>query len=206
LDACAEDSPYRPNSPYAASKASSDHLVRAYAKTYGISSTLSNSSNNYGPRQFPEKLIPLMILNMLDRQPLPVYGDGAHVRDWVYVDDHVEAVWQILRGGLPGTTYNVGGRTERANLVLLTELIRIVSEESAIPVRELESLVTFVTDRPGHDRRYAVDCSKIERDLGWSPRHKLSDGLRETVRWYVSHEPWVTHVRTGAYRTSDKGR
>ena len=200
LEACTEESPYRPNSPYAASKASSDHLVRAYANTYGISSTVSHSSNTYGPYQFPEKLIPLMILNMLERRPLPVYGDGAHVRDWVYVDDHVEAVWRVLGGGRSGTTYNVGGRTERSNLALLSELIGIVAEEIGFAAGEFESLIAFVPDRPGHDRRYAVDCGKIERDLGWSARHTLGAGLRETVRWYVCHEPWVTRVRTGAYR------
>ncbi|MGA2447664.1 MAG: dTDP-glucose 4,6-dehydratase [Polyangiaceae bacterium] len=200
LDACTEETPYRPNSPYAASKASSDHLVRAYGATYGISCTLSNSSNTYGPYQFPEKLIPLMILNMLDRRPLPVYGDGAHVRDWVYVDDHVEAIGCVLERGVSGSTYNIGGRTERPNLALLSALIGVVAEETECAASELESLLTFVADRPGHDRRYAVDCGKIERDLGWSARHTLSAGLRETVRWYVSHPPWVARVRAGAYR------
>ncbi|MFZ5897278.1 MAG: dTDP-glucose 4,6-dehydratase [Myxococcota bacterium] len=198
--AFSEESPYRPNSPYSASKAASDHLVRAYAHTYRISTTLSNCSNNYGPYQFPEKLVPLMISNMLEGKPLPVYGDGSNVRDWLYVDDHAEAIWLVLRRGAAGDTYNVGGRSEWQNLALLKQLIGVVAAETNKSVSELEALITFVKDRPGHDQRYAVDCSKIERELGWTPRHDLISGLRETVRWYLSNEAWIQRVRSGAYR------
>jgi len=195
-----EESPYRPNSPYSASKAASDHLVRAYVHTYGISATLSNCSNNYGPYHFPEKLIPLMILNMLERKPLPVYGDGSNVRDWLYVDDHAEAIWLLLQRAPSGSTYNVGGRAEWQNLALLKELIQVVARETSVTANELEALITFVKDRPGHDQRYAVDCRKIEQDFGWSPRHDLSAGLTDTVRWYLKNPDWVARVRSGAYR------
>jgi dTDP-glucose 4,6-dehydratase len=195
-----EDSPYRPNSPYSASKAASDHLVRAYAHTYGVSTTLSNCSNNYGPYHFPEKLIPLMVLNMLEGKPLPVYGDGMNVRDWLYVDDHAEAIWLILKRGRAGETYNVGGRAEWANLPLLKKLIGIVASETGRDRQALESLITFVKDRPGHDRRYAVDSSKIERELGFRQRHDLESGLVETVRWYLENDAWIQRVRSGAYR------
>ncbi|MFO7179280.1 MAG: dTDP-glucose 4,6-dehydratase [Pseudomonadota bacterium] len=195
-----EESPYQPNSPYSASKAASDHLVRAYAHTYGISTTLSNCSNNYGPYQFPEKLIPLMILNMLESKPLPVYGDGMNVRDWLFVDDHAEAIWMVLRSGKAGSTYNVGGRNEWPNLKLLEKLIEIVAEETGRSASALRDLITFVKDRPGHDRRYAVDASKIERELGFRPRHDIDSGLRETVRWYVANGGWIERVRSGAYR------
>ncbi len=195
-----EDSPYLPNSPYSASKASSDHLVRAYARTYGISTTLSHSGNSYGPYQFPEKLISLMILNMLEGKSLPVYGDGSHVRDWLYVEDHAEAIWRVLRGGASGESFNVGGRSEKSNLEIVRELIRVVADESGCSVSKLEERITFVKDRPGHDRRYAIDCTKIERELGWSPRHAFSAGLRETVRWYMDHDRWVQRARSGAYR------
>ena len=195
-----EDSPYRPNSPYSASKAASDHLVRAYAHTYGVSTTLSNCSNNYGPYHFPEKLIPLMVLNMLEGKPLPVYGDGMNVRDWLYVDDHAEAIWLILKRGKAGETYNVGGRAEWANLPLLKKLIGIVADETGRERQKLEELITFVKDRPGHDRRYAVDSSKIERELGFEQRHDLESGLVETVRWYLKNDAWVQRVRSGAYR------
>jgi dTDP-glucose 4,6-dehydratase len=200
IGAFTEDSPYQPNSPYSASKAASDHLLRAYAHTYGISTTLSNCSNNYGPYQFPEKLVPLMISNMLEGKPLPVYGDGSNVRDWLYVDDHAEALWLVLSHGAPGSTYNVGGRAEWQNLALLKRLISVVAEEAKRDEAELSSLINFVKDRPGHDQRYAVDCGKIERELGWRPRHDLDSGLRETVRWYLEHPGWVERVRTGAYR------
>ena len=195
-----EESPYRPNSPYSASKAASDHLLRAYGHTYGISNTLSNCSNNYGPYQFPEKLIPLMIANLLENKPLPVYGDGTNVRDWLYVDDHAEAIWAVMCRGACGSTYNVGGRAEWQNLALLKRLIAIVAEETGQDAAAFERQITFVKDRPGHDQRYAVDCSKIERELGWQPRHDLSSGLRETVRWYLQHGAWVERVKTGAYR------
>ena len=190
-----ETTAYAPRSPYAASKAASDHLVRAYGHTYGLSTTISNCSNNYGPRQFPEKLLPLMILNMFEGAPLPVYGDGSNVRDWLHVDDHAEAIWSIVRRGAPGETYNVGGRAERSNLVLLHELIEVVAEVTDRPADELRALIAFVADRPGHDQRYAIDPSKIERDLGWSPRHDLATGLRETVRWYRDHREWVARAK-----------
>jgi dTDP-glucose 4,6-dehydratase len=195
-----EDSPYQPNSPYSASKAGSDHLVRAYAHTYGISTTHSNCSNNYGPFQFPEKLVPLMVLNMLEGKPLPVYGDGMNVRDWLYVDDHAEAIWLVLRSGKTGESYNVGGRAEWANLPLLNRLIEIVAEQAGREVAALKNLITFVKDRPGHDRRYAVDSSKIETELGFRQAHNLDTGLAETVRWYIDNRAWVERVRSGAYR------
>jgi dTDP-glucose 4,6-dehydratase len=195
-----ENSPYQPNSPYSASKAASDHLVRAYGHTYGLSTTLSNCSNNYGPFQFPEKLLPLMIAHMLEGKPLPVYGDGSNVRDWLYVDDHAEAVWLVLRRGSSGGTYNVGGRSEWANLALLKRLIAVVAEETGRDTAQIERTISFVKDRPGHDHRYAVDCSKIERELGWKARHDLSSGLHDTVRWYLANSTWISRVQSGAYR------
>jgi dTDP-glucose 4,6-dehydratase len=195
-----ERSPYQPNSPYSASKAGSDHLVRAYAHTYGLSVTLSNCSNNYGPCQFPEKLIPLMVLNMLEGRPLPVYGDGRNVRDWLFVDDHADALWLILRRGTRGTTYNIGGDSERANLDLLHELIEIVARLADRPLGELRALITFVKDRPGHDLRYAIDCSKLKSELGWRRGHDLAAGLEHTVRWYLDNPTWVKRVKSGDYR------
>jgi dTDP-glucose 4,6-dehydratase len=195
-----ESTPYDPRSPYSASKAASDHFVRAYAHTYGISTTLSNCSNNYGPYQFPEKLIPLMIANCLDGKPLPVYGDGQNVRDWLYVDDHAEAVWAIVRRASAGTTWNVGGRNEWKNIELLHKLIDTVARQAGRDAQALRALITPVADRPGHDRRYAIDCSKIERLLGWRPRHDFDAGLEETVRWYLENGAWVARVRSGAYR------
>jgi dTDP-glucose 4,6-dehydratase len=174
--------------------------VRAYAHTYGISVTLSNCSNNYGPCQFPEKLIPLMLLNMLEGKPLPVYGDGSNVRDWLYVDDHVEAIWTIVRSGVRGETYNIGGEAEWPNLALLHRLIDVVSELTGRDAAALRQLITFVTDRPGHDQRYAIDCSKLKRELGWTQRHDLGSGLYDTARWYLEHPDWTERVRTGAYR------
>ena len=195
-----ESTPYQPSSPYSASKAASDHLVRAYAHTYGVKVTVSNCSNNYGPYQFPEKLLPLMLLNMLEGRPLPVYGNGSNVRDWLYVDDHAEAIWTIVRNGQLGETYNVGGEAEWTNLALLHKLIEIVAELTTRNVELLKQLITFVKDRPGHDLRYAIDCSKIKRELGWSQRHNIDSGLRETVQWYLDHPEWVSSVRSGAYR------
>ena len=195
-----EDTPYQPNSPYSASKAASDHLVRAYAHTYALSTTISNCSNNYGPYQFPEKLVPVMVLNLCEGKALPVYGDGLNVRDWLYVDDHAEAIWSIVRGGKSGETYNVGGEGERTNLEIIRLLIEIVAEQTGKDPAELEKLITFVKDRPGHDRRYAIDFSKLERELGWSPKHDLAAGLRETVRFYLTNSGWLERVRTGAYR------
>ena len=177
-----EATPYAPRSPYSASKAGSDHLVMAYHHTYGMPITLSNCSNNYGPRQFPEKLIPLMILNMLDGKPLPVYGDGLNVRDWLYVGDHSEAVWKIMRNGRLGEKYNVGGRNELENIRLIRELCGAVARRTGRGARDFEQLITYVKDRPGHDRRYAIDCSKIERELGWRPAVGFEEGLDATVR------------------------
>jgi dTDP-glucose 4,6-dehydratase len=195
-----EETPYRPNSPYAASKAASDHLVRSWAHTYGLSVTTSHASNNYGPYQFPEKLIPLMISNCIDGKPLPVYGDGSNVRDWLHVDDHAEAVWAILERGERGEVYDVGGANEWKNLDLLHLLIDQVAELKGTPVETLRALITFVKDRPGHDHRYAIDGSKIARTLGWTPSRQFADGLRETIRWYLDHPGWVERVKTGAYR------
>lgn len=195
-----EETPYSPNSPYSASKASSDHLVRAYAKTYHLSTCISNCSNNYGPYQFPEKLIPLMILNCLKRKSLPVYGEGKNVRDWLYVDDHAEALWMLLEKGKKGETYNIGGEQERRNIDLIHEIIKIISKLKSIPVKELESLITYVKDRPGHDFRYAIDCKKIEREIGWRPSPSLETRLQETVEWYINNPEWVKHVESGEYR------
>jgi len=195
-----EQSPYQPNSPYSASKAASDHLVRAYAHTFGTSITVSNCSNNYGPYQFPEKLIPLMILNLFEGKPLPVYGDGSNVRDWLYVDDHAEALWLILRQGASGRTYNVGGETERTNLELLHHLIELFADVTQRDADELRLLITFVKDRPGHDQRYAIDCARLKTELGWRQCHSLETGLRSTVEWYLQNQPWVDRVKSGAYR------
>ncbi|MET0152664.1 MAG: dTDP-glucose 4,6-dehydratase [Candidatus Binatia bacterium] len=195
-----ETTPYDPRSPYSSSKAASDHLVRAYAHTYGISTTVSNCSNNYGPYQFPEKLIPLMINNCLEGKPLPVYGDGQNVRDWLYVDDHADAVWLILRRAAPGTTWNVGGRNAQRNLDVLHRLIDTIACLAPTDSAALRALITYVEDRPGHDRRYAIDCSKIERELGWTPKHDFASGLESTVRWYLDHGEWIARVKSGAYR------
>lgn len=180
-----ETSPYQPNSPYSASKAASDHFVRAYAHTYGLSTTLSHSSNNYGPCQYSEKFIPHMLLNCLKKQPLPVYGQGINVRDWLYVDDHVEALWMILRKARKGQTYNVGGSCEKRNIDLLYLLIDELSSQLGSDPQEYRDLIRFVADRPGHDLRYAIDSSKIKNELGWQPRHDLTIGLKETVSWYL---------------------
>ena len=188
-----ETTPYDPSSPYSASKAASDGFVRAYARTYGMRVTLTNCSNNYGPRQFPEKLVPLTILNALDEKALPVYGRGINVRDWLYVDDHCRAVWEVCERGTPGETYCVGGDQERTNL----EVVRAVC---AAVGRDHDKLIAFVKDRPGHDHRYAIDAAKIRRELGWKPTETFESGLERTVRWYVEHPEWVARVRSGAYR------
>jgi dTDP-glucose 4,6-dehydratase len=195
-----EDSPYDPRSPYSASKAASDHLAMAYFHTFGLPVTLSNSSNNYGPYQFPEKLIPLMILNMKDGKPLPIYGDGTNIRDWLYVGDHVDAIWQILTRGVCGQKYNIGGGNEWENRRLVAVLCEITAAALGRPAGEFLKLMTFVKDRPGHDRRYAVDSRKIGAELGWRPRIELGEGLAETVSWYLRNAPWVEQVLSGEYR------
>ena len=194
-----EETPYAPNSPYAASKAAADHLARAWHETYGLATVVTNCSNNYGPYQFPEKLIPLMILNALDGKPLPVYGKGLNVRDWLYVEDHCEAIWAVIERGRLGETYNIGGNCELTNIDVVQRLCRVIAEETGRPVAELEKLVTYVKDRPGHDLRYAIDAGKTEKECGWAPRHSFDTGLRATVRWYIEHREWVDGVRSGDY-------
>ena len=196
-----ETTPYSPNSPYSASKAASDHLVRAYNETYGLPITISNCSNNYGPYQFPEKLIPLMILNARDRKPLPVYGDGSNVRDWLYVTDHCDAIWTIMNKGKRGDTYAVGGDNEMANIDVVKTICRLIDD--VLPDKGQESrseLITFVKDRPGHDWRYAIDFSKINKELGWKPRESFASGIEKTIRWYFEHTGWVDRVQSGEYQ------
>jgi len=204
-----EQTSYAPNSPYAASKASADHLVRSYFHTYGLPALLTNCSNNYGPYQFPEKLIPLMILNAVDGRPLPIYGDGGHVRDWLHVEDHCEALLLVLAQGRVGERYNVGGGNERTNLEIVDHLCDVLERlcpASANPalkaaggVASYRALKTFVPDRPGHDRRYGLDASRIRRELGWTPRHTLEDGVRATAEWYLAHREWCQAVQAGRY-------
>lgn len=196
-----EDTPYRPNSPYSASKASSDHAVRSWFRTYGLPVLTTNCSNNYGPYQFPEKLIPLVINNALSGLPLPIYGDGKNIRDWLYVKDHCDAIRLILANGRVGETYNVGGHNERDNLTIVKTICRILDELQ--PRRDGQSYteqITFVKDRPGHDRRYAIDATKLSRELGWRPKEHFESGIRKTVQWYLNHLDWVDGVKTGAYR------
>jgi dTDP-glucose 4,6-dehydratase len=194
--AFSETTPYAPNSPYAASKASSDHLARSYANTYGMPLTISNCSNNYGPFQFPEKLIPLMILNALAGKPLPVYGDGQQIRDWLYVTDHCEAIHKILTLGKPGETYNIGGGNQPANLTIIETICdMLLLDELQQPPASHHQLIKYVTDRPGHDRRYAMNIAKIQRELGWRPSHSLTDGLRETVEWYLANLAWSAAIQ-----------
>ena len=189
-----ETTPYAPNSPYSASKASSDLLVRAYHHTYGLPTVITNCSNNYGPYQFPEKLIPVVIQSILSRKPIPVYGDGMNVRDWLYVGDHCDALWTVLTTGKLGETYNIGGHNEKANLHLVQLMCDLIDEFKPELGGNSRSLITFVTDRPGHDRRYAIDASKIDRELGWRPAHTFETGIRETVKWYLEHQGWVKAV------------
>lgn len=195
-----EDTAYDPRSPYSASKAASDHLSMAYHHTYGLPVTMSNCSNNYGPYQFPEKLIPLMILNMSEGVRLPVYGDGKHVRDWLYVDDHADAIYRIVCRGREGESYNVGGGNESENINLIETLCDLMAEETGTPAASYRNLITFVTDRKGHDRRYAINSDKIRRELGWKPAHDFETGLRMTVRWYLENPEWIEAVRSGAYQ------
>ena len=194
-----ETTPYSPNSPYSASKAASDHFVRAYHHTYGLPTLTTNCSNNYGPYQFPEKLIPLMIHNALAGKPLPVYGDGQNVRDWLYVEDHCRAIRRVLEDGVPGETYNIGGRSEMKNIDVVTRICTILDELVPKETRYAEQ-ITFVKDRPGHDRRYAIDARKIERELGWRPLETFATGIRKTVQWYLDNRAWVAEVTSGAYR------
>jgi dTDP-glucose 4,6-dehydratase len=214
-----EKSPYDPSSPYSASKASSDHLARAYFRTYGLPAIVTNCSNNYGPYQFPEKLIPLMILNIVEKKPLPVYGDGKNIRDWLYVLDHCEALLKVLEAGVPGETYNIGGSVEMGNIAGSHERVNIGgnAERRNIDIvyqlcdlldsrldrsgeNSSHNLIRFVPDRPGHDRRYAIDASKIQRELGWEPQHDFEKALTDTVDWYLTHLEWVNAVRSGEYR------
>ncbi|HTV43577.1 MAG TPA: dTDP-glucose 4,6-dehydratase [Candidatus Sulfotelmatobacter sp.] len=189
-----ETTPYAPNSPYSASKAASDMLVRAYHHTYGVPTVITNCSNNYGPYQFPEKLIPVVIQSALARKPIPVYGDGMNVRDWLYVRDHAAALWTVLTRGEIGETYNIGGRNEWPNIRIVETICDLIDEFKPEAGGRTRTLIQYVKDRPGHDRRYAIDASKIERELGWTPAHKFEDGIRETVRWYIENQTWVKAV------------
>ena len=201
-----EDSPYAPNSPYSASKAASDHFVRAYHHTHGLPAIITNCSNNYGPYQFPEKLVPLMILNALEGKRLPVYGDGQNIRDWLLVDDHCDAIRRVLERGTPGEVYNIGGNCERTNLHVVESICRIVDQvQPNLGHAPCDSLIEFVTDRPGHDLRYAVDSSKIERELGWQPTVDFETGLEQTVKWYVENTEWVERVTSGEYQRERLG-
>ncbi|MDB4971663.1 MAG: dTDP-glucose 4,6-dehydratase [Myxococcaceae bacterium] len=195
-----EETRYDPSSPYSATKAASDHLVRAYMRTFNLQAKITNCSNNYGPLQFPEKLIPLMISNVLEKKPLPVYGKGENVRDWLYVGDHCEAIWKVIQDGKVGETYNVGGHNEKKNIDVVKLLIKIVAEETGGNEQELLGLISYVTDRPGHDARYAIDASKLQRELGWTPKETFETGIQKTVRWYLENKEWVAEVRSGEYR------
>ena len=195
-----EETPYRPNSPYSASKASSDHAVRAWFHTYGFPVLTTNCSNNYGPYQFPEKLIPLVISNALARKPLPIYGDGLNIRDWLYVGDHCSAIRCVLEKGKIGETYNIGGHNERNNITIVRTICAILDEMRPHPEGSYANLITYVKDRPGHDRRYAIDSTKLQTQLGWKPKECFETGIRKTVQWYLDHQDWVKNVQSGAYR------
>jgi dTDP-glucose 4,6-dehydratase len=207
-----ETTPYDPRSPYSASKAGSDHIVRAYYHTYGLPVTISNCSNNYGPYHFPEKLIPLMILNAIEGKSLPVYGDGRNVRDWLYVEDHCNAIWLILNRGKKGETYNIGGECEKKNIDVVKRICEMLEDlypiknntdlrKLALNIKQYSDLITFVADRPGHDWRYAINCDKIKKDLGWKQKHSFDEGLRHTITWYLKNREWVEKVRSGEYST-----
>lgn len=197
----AETNPFEPNSPYSASKAASDHLVRSWHHTYGLPVLTTNCSNNYGPYQFPEKLIPLIIHNALNGKPLPIYGDGMNVRDWLYVSDHCTAIRRVIEAGVPGETYNIGGWNEKPNLEIVHTLCAMLDQFRPDPAGPHTRLITYVKDRPGHDRRYAIDAQKIERELGWRPAETFESGIKKTVAWYLDNPAWVEHVTSGAYRT-----
>ena len=202
-----ETTPYDPRSPYSASKAASDHLVRAYFHTYRLPVTVSNCSNNYGPYHFPEKLVPLVILNAVEGKPLPVYGDGKNVRDWLYVEDHCDAIWLILKKGKAGETYNIGGNCEKQNIEVVKAICAVLEElspskqiqDSKLRIKNYSDLISFVGDRPGHDRRYAINCDKIKNKLGWKQDHNFDTGLRQTVAWYLKNTAWVNNIRSGEY-------
>jgi dTDP-glucose 4,6-dehydratase len=203
-----EDTPYAPSSPYSASKAASDHLVRAWQRTYGLPVLITNCSNNYGPFHFPEKLIPLVILNALEGKPLPVYGDGAQVRDWLYVEDHARALLEVVSRGQVGETYNIGGHNEQKNIEVVRAICALLEEmapEKPAGVTRYEDLIRFVSDRPGHDQRYAIDAGKIQRELGWTPQESFASGLRKTVRWYLDNLDWCRHVQDGSYQRQRLG-
>lgn len=207
-DLFTETTPYAPSSPYSASKASSDHLVRAWLRTYGLPTIVTNCSNNYGPYHFPEKLIPLMILNALDGKPLPVYGDGMQIRDWLYVEDHARALYQVVTEGEIGETYNIGGHNEKANIEVVHTICTLLEE--LVPnkpqgVARYEDLITYVKDRPGHDVRYAIDAAKIGRELGWQPQETFESGIRKTVEWYLNNKTWWSHVLDGSYNRERLG-
>lgn len=195
-----EETPFAPNSPYAASKAGSDHLVRAYQHTYGLPTLTTNCSNNYGPYHFPEKLIPLMILNALEGKPLPVYGDGQQVRDWLYVEDHTSAIWLVLQKGRVGETYNIGGLNEKPNIEIVQSICALLDQQQPrADGKSYTTQVTYVADRPGHDRRYAIDCAKIQRELGWQPRENFTTGLAKTVGWYLANRSWAAEITSKKY-------
>ncbi|MBS0847960.1 dTDP-glucose 4,6-dehydratase [Citrobacter sp. JGM124] len=203
-----ESTPYDPSSPYSASKAASDHLVRAWARTYGFPVLVTNCSNNYGPYHFPEKLIPLIILNALEGKPLPVYGDGGQVRDWLYVEDHARALYRVLTRGQTGETYNIGGHNERKNIDVVHTICHLLDDiitDKPVGITQFEQLITFVADRPGHDQRYAIDASKIERELGWTPQETFESGIRKTVEWYLDNPSWWQRIKDGSYARERQG-
>ena len=207
-DLFTETTPYAPSSPYSASKASSDHLVRAWLRTYGLPTIVTNCSNNYGPYHFPEKLIPLIILNALNGKPLPVYGDGMQIRDWLFVEDHARALYQVVTEGVVGETYNIGGHNEKANIEVVKTICTLLEElvpEKPAGVARYEDLITFVQDRPGHDVRYAIDAAKIGRELGWKPQETFESGIRKTVQWYLDNKTWWQNVLNGNYRLERLG-
>lgn len=195
-----ETTAYDPSSPYSASKAASDHLVRAYHRTYGLPAIITNCSNNYGPYQFPEKLIPLMILNALEGKPLPVYGRGENIRDWLYVEDHCRALWAVIEKGIPGETYNIGGSCEWRNIDIVNQICEILAVETNSDSEQFKNLITFVPDRPGHDMRYAIDATKIKNKLNWQPQETFETGLRKTIRWYLDNRKWVENIQSGDYK------
>jgi dTDP-glucose 4,6-dehydratase len=207
-DLFTETTPYEPSSPYSASKAASDHLVRAWHRTYGLPAIITNCSNNYGPFHFPEKLIPLVILNALEGKPLPVYGNGAQVRDWLYVEDHARALYLVATTAAPGSTYNIGGHNEQRNIDVVNAICALLEElapNKPKGVTHYRDLITYVQDRPGHDLRYAIDASKIQRELGWTPQETFASGLRKTVQWYLANRIWCEHVQSGSYRRERLG-